>query len=109
VRNDVATLGRHSSLQYHVLRTTAVSIAVVIAKSIIYRIECHKSRGSDEPRHRGRVRRTAETGLYRRRDVDAKLWLARNGLGAEWHLVYHEFMKIHLQTRIIYVDAYNVS
>jgi hypothetical protein len=42
-------------------------------------------------------------------DVDVTLLLARNGLGGEWHLVYHEFMKIHLQTRIIYVDAYNVS
>ena len=54
------------------------------------------------------IRRTMETSLYRRRDVDATLLLARNGLGGEWHLAYHEFMKFHLQARVIYVNAYHV-
>jgi len=42
-------------------------------------------------------------------DVDAALLLARNSLGSEWHLAYHEFMQLHFQARVIYVDAYNVS
>ena len=37
-----------------------------------------------------------------------KLLLARNGLGGEWHLAYHEFMKLYLQACVIYVDAYHV-
>ena len=41
-------------------------------------------------------------------DVDAMLLLARNGLGGEWHLAYHEFMQLHLQARVIYVNAYHV-
>jgi hypothetical protein len=41
-------------------------------------------------------------------DVDAVLLLSSNGLRGEWHLAYHEFMKLHLQARVIYVDAYNV-
>ena len=54
------------------------------------------------------IRRTTETGLYRRRDVDATLLLARNGLGDEWHLAYHEFMQLYLQARVIYIDAYDM-
>ena len=54
------------------------------------------------------IRRTTETSLYRRRDVDATLLLARHGLGGEWHLTDHEFMKLHLQARVIYVNAYHV-
>jgi len=41
-------------------------------------------------------------------DVDAAMLLARNSLGGEWHLAYHEFMQLHLQARVIYVDAYHV-
>ncbi|MGH8070232.1 MAG: hypothetical protein ACRERE_34330 [Candidatus Entotheonellia bacterium] len=41
-------------------------------------------------------------------DIDATLLLARNGLGGEWHLAYHEFMQLHLQARVIYVNAHNV-
>jgi hypothetical protein len=41
-------------------------------------------------------------------DVDAVLLLSPNGLRGEWYLAYHEFMKLHLQARVIYVDAYNV-
>ncbi len=35
--------------------------------------------------------------------------LARDGLGGERHLAHHEFVKIHLRARVIYVYAYNVS
>jgi len=41
-------------------------------------------------------------------DVDAVLLLSSNGLRGEWYLAYHEFMKLYLQARVIYVDAYNV-
>ena len=34
--------------------------------------------------------------------------LARNGVGGKWHFAYHEFMQIHLQARVIYVNAYHV-
>lgn len=54
------------------------------------------------------IRRTTETSLYRRRDVDATLLLACNSLGGEWHLAYHEFMQLHLQARVIDVNAYHV-
>jgi hypothetical protein len=36
-------------------------------------------------------------------------WLARDGLGCEWHLAHHELVKLHLRTRVIYVYAYNMS
>jgi len=35
--------------------------------------------------------------------------LARDGLGCERHLTHHEFMKIHLRARVIYVYADNMS
>ena len=47
-----------------------------------------------------------DAGVFR--NVDAAMLLARNGLGGEWHLAYHEFMQLHLQARVIYVDAYNM-
>ena len=55
-----------------------------------------------------RVRRITETSLYRWRDADAVLLLARNGLGGEWHLAHHELMQFHFQARVIYVNAYYV-